>query len=77
MDITWHTGTLAHWHSQTVLTGNFPNGLELHVGDGIVEGAAGLSEVVRVDVAHPDMSWLHLLGERPRPSVDIDQEGLA
>ena len=63
--------------NQTVLTCNLSNGLELHVGDGIVEGAAGLSEVVRVDVAHPDMSWLHLLGERPRPSVDIDQEGLA
>ena len=46
----------------SVLTGNFPNGLELHVGDGIVEGAAGLPQVVRVDVAHPDMSRRDLLG---------------
>ena len=62
--------------NQTILTCNLSNGLELHVSDGIVEGAAGLSEVVRVDVAHPDMSRLHLLGQRPGSSVDIDQEGL-
>ena len=62
--------------NQTVLTCNLSNGLELHVSDGIVEGAAGLSEVVRVDVAHPDMSRLHLLGQRAGSSVDIDQEGL-
>ena len=62
--------------NQRVLTGNLSNGLELHVSDGIVEGTAGLSEVVRVDVAHPDVSWLHLLGQRDRPGINIDQEGL-
>ena len=55
------SGSLRPRTYQTILTCNFSNRLELDVGDGIVEGAAGLSEVVRVDVAHPDMSWLQLL----------------
>ena len=42
----------------------------------MAEGSLGVFEVVRVDVAHPDMSWLHLLGQRLGPGVDINQEGL-
>ena len=42
----------------------------------MAEGTLGVFEVVRVDVAHPDMSWLHLLGQRLGPGVDINQEGL-
>ena len=58
-------------------TCNLSNGLELHGGEGMAEGSLGVFEVVRVDVAHPDVFWLPVLLPQGRgQGVDVNQEGL-
>ena len=43
----------------------------------MAEGSLGVFEVVRVDVAHPDVFWLPVLLPQGRGQrVDVHQEGL-